>query len=186
MGTVSVDGPGYDPVAALVVVNLSSRGMCRLALAAMRCSTGRARWTGGKHMATPWRPHSTPSPAGWDRHRRRPKPAPGGLALPLRPAPAPHVSVRRRRCRGQGGTRWRPPAVRRSGRPRQRGFPDGAGLRVLAIAVRRCWPHAAHPRGDRARSAPGGSDRPGGPAARRRHRRPRGAGGRYQRGDGDR
>jgi calcium-translocating P-type ATPase len=66
-GTVSVDGPGYDPVAALTWSSTSAREACAaLALAAMRCSTGYAREVNGE-----WQAHGDPMEAALDAFARR-------------------------------------------------------------------------------------------------------------------
>ena len=85
-GTVSVDGPGYDPVAALTWSSTSAHEACAaLALAGMRCSTGYAQERGGEWQPRGphgGRPRRLRPPAG-HRHRRRPTPASGGAALPF-------------------------------------------------------------------------------------------------------
>jgi calcium-translocating P-type ATPase len=66
-GTVSVDGPGYDPVAALTWSSTSAHEACAaLALAGMRCSTGYAQERGGE-----WQPHGDPMEAALDAFARR-------------------------------------------------------------------------------------------------------------------
>jgi calcium-translocating P-type ATPase len=66
-GTVSVDGPGYDPVAALTWSSTSAHEACAaLALAGMRCSTGYAQEKGGV-----WQPHGDPMEAALDAFARR-------------------------------------------------------------------------------------------------------------------
>jgi calcium-translocating P-type ATPase len=66
-GTVSVDGPGYDPVAALTWSSTSAHEACAaLALAGMRCSTGYAQERGGD-----WQPHGDPMEAALDAFARR-------------------------------------------------------------------------------------------------------------------
>jgi magnesium-transporting ATPase (P-type) len=66
-GTVSVHGPGYDPVAALTWSSTSAHEACAaLALAAMRCSTGYAQESDGE-----WQPHGDPMEAALDAFARR-------------------------------------------------------------------------------------------------------------------
>jgi magnesium-transporting ATPase (P-type) len=66
-GTVGVDGPGYDPVAALTWSSTSAREACvALALAAMRCSTGYAQEVDGE-----WQAHGDPMEAALDAFARR-------------------------------------------------------------------------------------------------------------------
>ena len=111
-GTVSVDGPGYDPVAALAWSSTSTHEACAAHLAAMRCSTGYARrWT-------EWQPHGDPMEAALDAFARRLTSTP--TATGRHPVACASPSTRAcAACRWSsttvswsGGTRWRPPAVR--------------------------------------------------------------------------
>ena len=99
----------------LLVVSRAHEPCAALALAGMRCSTGYAHDVDGR-----WQAHGDPMEAALDPFARRlgidtderPAPAPCAASLPLRPAPTPHVGGRRRRCRGEGGPRQHPPALR--------------------------------------------------------------------------
>jgi calcium-translocating P-type ATPase len=66
-GMVSVDGPGYDPVAALTWSSTSAHEACAaLALAGIRCSTGYIQEVDGE-----WQPHGDPMEAALDAFARR-------------------------------------------------------------------------------------------------------------------
>jgi magnesium-transporting ATPase (P-type) len=66
-GAVIVDGPGYDPEAALAWSSTSAREPCAvLALAGMRCSTGYALEVDGR-----WQAHGDPMEAALDAFARR-------------------------------------------------------------------------------------------------------------------
>jgi len=66
-GSVTVDGPGYAPVARLTWSStLAREPSAALALAGMRCSTGYAQEVDGD-----WRPHGDPMEAALDSFARR-------------------------------------------------------------------------------------------------------------------
>ncbi|MDC5698551.1 cation-transporting P-type ATPase [Intrasporangium calvum] len=65
-GTITVDGPGYDPVADVVSGVAAREAGAHLALAATRCSTGYAHVVDGQ-----WRAHGDPMEAAIDAFARR-------------------------------------------------------------------------------------------------------------------
>ncbi len=65
-GTVSIDGPGYGPEATVTGVPAARDAVARLAVAARRCSTGRAVERAGE-----WEPHGDPMEVAIDALARR-------------------------------------------------------------------------------------------------------------------